>query len=568
MKKNWILYVIGFLIGVALVRTARPFLVQDMALGYDPGLYKYMYELYVTIISTHVVWDPAFLDVWVQRMYPPFLGMLWSLQQILGRSSDVLVTWWVYILHVLVCCGVYALTKTLSRNRYIAVCACLVYVLSFVARFVFWFNYIKQLLWMFLLCMLLVLLIRKKWLLFVPVLTALFLAHRPAWVLAMMILCVYGMVLLFTWCKKKMRKWWNEEMAKHRNEEGDRNKTDEVKKWENEIMSISGKNTYTRTIAMLIVCVLVALWLAYPLYKDFLDLQVWRMIQPFFTTIDVPQFADTYKSWGSFLTTWDLIRTHWIVLLLSVFWVGVCMIQKPKLMIVHPLLFLSWLLWTWWVVGQLIFYQRMMGYANIFWCMAAWYGIYWLWTWGSEKMSMRKHEKTRAWSIVLWVYALKILIVFLLVFQWWIWYTWTDRMWRPWIPQAEFETIQNIDAIVEPDAVIIVPGIDYSPRVLWWSWRAIIAPGFYTLNQWWTVQQDWLAYRRDQDGEGKCLSLKENYGDLHVPLYVWIGNFQPIAHPDQVRPTYADVVDSLSWGSCFARVDALSGKAWSFWKVQ
>ncbi len=92
---------------------AYPFFMQAVPLGYDPGLYKLMIEEYTALSSR----DRTLLPERIQRMYPPFLGMLTAVLSQMGASSDRFVTRGMYIVGLLPGLAVYNLIKAYTKEH-------------------------------------------------------------------------------------------------------------------------------------------------------------------------------------------------------------------------------------------------------------------------------------------------------------------------------------------------------------------------------------------------------------------------------------------------------------------
>jgi hypothetical protein len=99
----------------------------------------------------------------------------------------------------------------------------------------------------------------------------------------------------------------------------------------------------------------------------------------------------------------------------------------------------------------------------------------------------------------------------------------TYRTYRPLIEQNEFAFVAQIGRSIEANARIIVPGIDYSPRVQGWTQREVLAPGLFDLNRRGALDQQWTTKRLEVSAKEKCLRLEQDYPELRDnPVYLWI----------------------------------------------
>jgi len=146
-------------------RRFAPFVLQEIPLGYDPGLYKVMMEQYMSLSS----WDFSKLDQWLLKMYPPFLGMLTGIISFIWATPERLLTRGIGCMSLCVWMGIYVLIKQVTDDRVSAVIWLILFMGSFVHWFVFWWGYWKQLLATFLLLMVLWLRSKHRFQLSLPI---------------------------------------------------------------------------------------------------------------------------------------------------------------------------------------------------------------------------------------------------------------------------------------------------------------------------------------------------------------------------------------------------------------
>jgi hypothetical protein len=253
----------------------------------------------------------------VQKMYPPFLGMLWALLMEFGRTSQWLVTRWAVGLSGLMVLSFTALAKRVSWK----LGASRVFFLassSFVLYQLFWWGYLKQMLGVMMIVTVIHLLSLPKWTLHYVLVWLLlavgWLTQRPALVLG----GVVGMLWL-----------------------------------------VSGLRTSRKTL----IGAVVALWVLASVWWYFRDIQIAPMIEPFFRAIDIPVLNDWYKAWGTFLTMLQRLQTDIVVIGSGLvgWWF---LIQHKAWNRSTKRLFVVWLILMVWVGIQLSFYQRMIWYLG------------------------------------------------------------------------------------------------------------------------------------------------------------------------------------------------------------
>lgn len=296
---------------------------NQIPLGYDPGLYKVLFEEMNALLFR----SRSELSSRLTTMYPPFLGMLWSLLMKFGRTSQGLVTWWVVWLSWLMVLSLTAISRRFGTVRMSA----LVFFLacsSFVLYQLFWWNYMKQILGVVLvLSSLHVIMLWSKNTTFMSVmlwvlLCVWWLTQRPA-----LILCgILWWVWFLAWINKRGVWIWS----------------------------------------------MVAVWILTSIWRYFWEIQIVPMIQPFFNAIDLPTYRDGYKAGGTFLTMGERLRTDVVVILGGLVWVVGVSLRKSwrKNYWIFLLVYVILILWVGW---QAMFYQRMIWYLSPFLIIWTWY---------------------------------------------------------------------------------------------------------------------------------------------------------------------------------------------------
>ena len=435
------------------------FIVQDVPLGYDPGIYR---EFYLKYSELAVFADISWLPVRMQRVFPPFLGILsWVIQNFWLFSLDWLLTRWVGVQSLAISLWLYFLVSV--KDRKLAAVVALLSWISFVQYEVFWWSYSKQLVWMFFLVMVLWLWARGRRYLSFPLVLALSATHRPA-LLVLWAMSIFW--ILYQWAKLCHQK---------------------IKTWERSKVLLS-------PLFSLIWVWVVTLLVHHSLYPGFLIDQISSLISSFIKSIDVPNLQDTYQSWWTFLTTSDLLKTNGHILVLSLIWFVLSL--KHQWMVRVKV---WWIFTTIRVFAQFSFYQRMMGYADLFWLIFAWLALV-----------MIRERKKPVGLIVGWLFFLGHASVFSYR---------VNRTWRPIMVSEELAYFKTLPEILPADAVVMNTDSTYSAWLNWRSQRPTISPWLFDLDQ--RNRTERTTNRRESDGLKKCQELKKAYWKTYQNIYIW-----------------------------------------------
>lgn len=434
------------------------FVVQEVPLWYDPGRYRAYFLWYIDLLPD---FNFSQLDTWIKQVFPPFVGMLVSIRYILtGVSLDWIVWSGVVVQSLLVSVWLYFFVS--PKNKTIALIVAWMSRISFVQYEVFWWNYIKQLRWMFFLLIVLGLFVRKKYRVALPIIAALSITHRPA-LLCLVIIEIFWTISQVFWLI--------------------RNKENKIE------------------ISHILTLVLVWIWwwlIALPIYREFIQLQIPQLIRIFESSISIPQINDTFRAGGTFMTTIDFLSTNWIILGLSV--IG----------------FIASFWQSWWrryqiayifgivrVFGQLAFYQRMMWYADLFFLVFAGVAIWEIaqrWKW---------------WRIV-WV---STFVIHGSIYAYRV-----ERTWRPIMEADEYAFMQSLPDILPDDAIVMNTHSGYSTWLKGRSERTTISPGLFDNDR--RNRIDRQEKMREATGPEICQHLQDSYWDITNKLYIWQGSKQ------------------------------------------
>ncbi len=507
MRVHQVVWMI-ILCGMFLMPRVFPLLLGDggIPLGYDPGLYKLMWQAYIQLWTQR---NFSLLPAWIQHMYEPLLGMRWALVAVVMSWSwalavstvfpDWMLTRWRVGVNVFLPLCLYVVGRKISQP--VAIFALVFGVLSCTQWEVFWWAYRKQLLWI---CLLLVTLRlwmdHRRWV-SVPVVSAVLLVNRPAGVVLVLIGGIRALVQMMFGNVKYISPW-------------------SVKRW----------TIRMRTIGVLVSGILVAL----PVGRVFVHDQIVALRWAFWDSFaDLPQRNDVYQQWWSFLTTIEYIRAgRWtiaggiVAMGMRIYgfrkwkWTSTSTSTSTYASLQHErwMIVIGTLLLALRVFGQGFFFQRMIGYLDVFLMLMLAYLC------GEIRAST--HLKIFQKNI-LWVILGSVIVVTTVFF---------GRMLRlgsveaprreAWITAPELRFIETLSARTPRNALVIVPSRWYSPWVWGWSQRDVIAPALFDYNT--RTQDEWAQIWLDSEGDQICAAIVEKYSFYQRPLYVVTWPREPV----------------------------------------
>jgi len=155
-----------------------------------------------------------------------------------------------------------------------------------------------------------------------------------------------------------------------------------------------------------------------------------------------------------------------------------------------------------WIGGQLFFYNRMLIFMDIFLILMS------AWTLGVIL------KNRYGW----------ILVAVVLGYQSIHYGSYVANHQTALIPQEEFALIQKINTELPQDAIMMVSHKNYSPRIVWYTYRPTIAPWLLDRNP---RNLDERKTRRTNDGATKCRMLQEIEDIENKKIYLRIGSRQP-----------------------------------------
>lgn len=461
----FILLILAFLFTFLL--RSRDFFHNNIPLGYDPGLYKEMFIRYYELWNNR---NFSILPKWIQSMYEPGLGMIWAVyQHITLPFSDIRLTWWWLVISLLLPLATYCLAKKINKETWIL--AAILVGISFIQYAVFRWAYWKQTVGISLILIILSLRSNRKIRISLPLIILVGITNRASLLWLMLIgLC-----------------WWIRLLC--------------VKKLKDKKITLTS-----------LVLVWILSWIAIlPILWPFIHDQIISIIQPFFNSIDIPNYNETYQSSGTFLTTKEYIQTSWYTLLWGIVWSWMLLWEYYKTWRISTFLIpITSIIMLIRVFGQFFFFQRMIWYLDVMMCICSAYALLqfkWSWKWWILRPGVR------VWLFLILnssttLYRRRIIH-------------------PPIINTEEFVSIQEFGKSTTKEDVVICPWFRYSPWIQGWTSWEIVAPWLFDLGRWWDASQWWNKKRYNQSPETKCNNLQSDYPELlGKNIYLWIGSKQ------------------------------------------
>lgn len=187
---NKILVIFLVIFSLGLIFRLVPYFSNQIPLGYDPGIYKYIIEEY----GRHLPNIPETeLASWITFLYEPGLFVFTDLLKIIGISTQQILTYLFVIFCTIVSMPIYLVTKKYF-NRDIAILAAFFYLFSLAQLQTFWFMYYKNIIAIFFLLIGLYFIDDKRIVPLFLTITAIGFFHRPTFLLFTLIFVIYTIV--------------------------------------------------------------------------------------------------------------------------------------------------------------------------------------------------------------------------------------------------------------------------------------------------------------------------------------------------------------------------------------
>lgn len=434
-------------------------------LGYDPGLYKAMFEAYRDVLPQI---DMAGMEEWI-RSNPIGLFLFTNVLYLFSYSSSFLLTYFFAFLSVLVGVFVYlvAAHRFPKYKGLVALVTFALFLVSITQYQVFWWGYYKNVLGIIMLLASVLLLQRKSWL-SVLALGFLMIVHRPTALFAGGLILVYVLVNF-------LEVFWHSTKKK------------------GGIKDITAfiKNSLEIKAGALALLVLLLF------YANNLQEDIFPMLRKVTTSFGLGSKSGTFFTIKEYL--WHSIW-YWPLAIYGF----VVSVRKRQFAYIEA----GFVFGMIWVFFHMFFYNRMIIQLDVFMVLMAVVGA------TSLFMSVKKEH----------LVALVQLVILLFLFAGWRTVSYVMKEAHPLIEREEFEYIQEIGDLVEPDAVVVSTYKSYSSWLRGYSGREVIAPGLFNLNR--DGRDNWIKLWWRGDGKSKEEMLKK-YNDLGRPIYIYEGVRQP-----------------------------------------
>jgi len=460
---------LGTGIGLLLLTTyglrVFPFMGAHTAvpLGYDPGLYKAIFEAYANQLPNI---HPGQLDFWMTQ-HEMGLFLFTNLLHVLSYTSSFLLTFFFAFLATLV--GIYLwllIGERYPEKKWLTAFLTLGFFLLSICQYqVFWWGYYKNMLGLIFMLVSLFLLHRKSWLSLLP-LGFLLLVHRPTALYTAGLITVYLLWHLFLAIQKGMKE----------------------KKVSKAVLDFIKDHLEIRVG-------LLALLLFLPFYFSNFNSSILTLAARIGRSFTMNAAAGTFFSIPEYL-----FLSHW-------YWPLALYGLYESLRKKHfGYLEAGFVFGMLWVFLKLYFYSRMIIQLDIFLIAMAVIGIIELTPW------IRRFRQ---------IAAICLTVLFILIGWQTVQYVKTNG--RPLIKWQEFEFIQSLPDKMEENAIIISTHKHYSAWLMGYSGRDVIAPGLFDLDRWGKAQwEDFWKGTATLRAE-----MLKDYADLKRPLYIFVGITQP-----------------------------------------
>lgn len=245
------------------------------------------------------------------------------------------------------------------------------------------------------------------------------------------------------------------------------------------------------------------------------------MLAPFFSSLHFPWQVDGFQSWGTFLTIYEYFVVGGVVLVCSLWWWLISSQKHMRSMLVAS----SYVLLIMRVFFQAFFFQRMIAYLDMFVIVYAAVAL------------DRSWQKTRwhRWLVGIIVIAHSLIGIY-----------WMQRTYYPLIEKQEFAFLSQMSTLPS-DALVIVPGIWYSPRVQGRTQRDVLAPWLFDTNRRGNLDQEREHRWYMVSGQEKCVNLLADYPEIkNRSVYLWVWSKQS---PTSLDGECFHLVDQWQWRS-------------------
>jgi len=433
---------------VASMIRIMPYIDNNIPLGYDPGIYKYIIEKYWEGLPKII---PEDLDNWIKSGHPPGLFILTTILHLYGFNSFNLYVYLFIFFNVLIALGIYVACKEIFCKE-VAIIASFFFSVSIVQFQTFWFFYYKNVLAIFLALLALYLLKSRKYIPLILIGAVVGAIHRPTFLIFIIAYLLYMIV--------------------ERND-----------------------------LRQKLLCGLTILALALAFY---VPAHIQAILQPLKPLIELEIGPGTFISFY----TYQYSSLYYLPLAIIGMMIAV---GRGN---INPILF--WALITGVIVYfKIIFFNRFIIHLDVAIIMLAGAGFYYL---------LRYNKKVG-------------MIALMLLASSSFWSVYKGAMHaKPLIDDEELSTICSLKNI-EEDAYVMAVTSYYSPWLLGYSGKKVIAPGLFDYNRW--NYSQWRTFWRLNDGE-KAAEMLSIY---RKPIYIYIGKNDRINEEKFKHKSFKKILD-------------------------
>lgn len=314
-KNFWKEYWIWFFLFVGLVIGAyrlRYFLGSEIPLGYDPGMYKWIFTSYM-----HILWNFDFSQLPGRVRHEPLLWTIMAMLWKLGANFDWRLTRWIGIINLIPWILIFLLLR--KEHKWMGALAAWLYWVSIVGYQVFWWWYFKQVIAVNLLLLILLCLQNKKFI--------------WQWILFFLLVILHKHTALYTWA------------------------------------ILFGYTILDRYSSKKIPRKQIWIWLVAGIFGLIVYIPIWNQIMP--EAIKAAGTVVASKTDWDFLTRVLYLRFERLILLFSGVWI-IWRRTKKK----FNMLDIGYLIWVIWLVLGIVNYNRTIVFFDLFVVMMAAYGLW------------------------------------------------------------------------------------------------------------------------------------------------------------------------------------------------
>jgi hypothetical protein len=416
--------------------------IHEVPYGYDPGFFRYA-------IQTALEGLPNLS--WISEPFLPYHEPLFPILSIIltfiGYTPDQIIGPFLWFLSVFTGFCIYFLGKQ-SFNRSVWLVWASIFFISIVQYQEYWWNYWRNIVGIIFLLVSLALSVKKSPLMILT-LAGIFTIHRAS---ALFLLIILIFLLLAESFRDKKIPW---------------------KK---------------------ILYIFLGWMIALPLYARELSVLT-DMVAPITTTFWLTTASGTFFTSREFFF---LIFPYFLVLIPAIFQ----KVEKRE----FDIIFIGFLVWLFWSISRLFFYNRMFVFFDIFAILMAAYAIVYI---------IAKLPKLWGISLVAWFFLI----------QWCLYVTHAhEYLSRHSISREEFDIVENLDILLTDDSAILSTHRFYTPWLLGYSDRRTLAP--WMLNDQIWDEETWNRFYFDSSDSGRC-DMIQAYRTVAPKLYVFVWDQQP-----------------------------------------